>query len=63
MRSRRPVQTLGCVTREDKIAGSHRVAGRAGFQQRLIAKLAIGTEVPEPHPPVAAYFFESLTMN
>jgi hypothetical protein len=30
--------------------------------QRLVARLSI-LKVSEPQPPVAAYFFESLTMN
>jgi len=38
------------------------VAGEARLVQRLVAGFAV-PEVGEPQPSVAAYFFESLTMN
>jgi hypothetical protein len=38
------------------------VAGEAGFVQCLVARLSV-LKVTEPPPPVAAYFFESSTMN
>jgi hypothetical protein len=54
---------LRCVTGEDIVAIFRRlVAGEAGLVQRLVARLAV-LKVNEPQPPVAAYFFESLTMN
>src|SRR5580700_1295952 len=51
---------LRCVTREDKITRSHRVAGRAGFQQRLVARFAIGVEVPESPAAGRRVFFRVL---
>ena len=38
------------------------VAGEAGFHEGLLAGFAV-LEVSEPQPPVAANFFEPLTMN
>jgi hypothetical protein len=35
----------------------------ASFEYGLTAGFAIGAEVSEPQPPVAAYFFESLISN
>ena len=52
-----------CVTGEDVVAiFSGLVAGKAGLVQRLAAGLPF-VKSAKPQPPVAAYFFESLTMN
>ena len=54
---------LRCVTGEDKVACFGRlVAGKAGLVQRLVARLSV-LKVSESPAAVAAYFFESLTMN
>jgi hypothetical protein len=37
-----------CITREDKIVRSLRVAGRASFQERLVARFAVCVKVAEP---------------
>jgi hypothetical protein len=44
---------------KDSFALGHKAAAT----QRLVARSAVRVEVGEPQPPVAAYFFESLTMN
>ena len=52
-----------CVVSENVVVsfGRH-VASEAGLMQRLVARLSV-LEVTNPQPPVAAYFFESLTIN
>jgi hypothetical protein len=37
----------GCILGEDEVAGSFRVAGGAGFEQRLVARFTVFVEVSE----------------
>jgi hypothetical protein len=56
------LSVLRCVEGEDKVASFDRlVAGKTGFVQRLVGRFAV-IELREP-AAVAAYFFESLTIN
>ncbi len=55
---------LRCVVREDVVVSFRtRVSGgKAGLALRFVDEYA-PTKRPKPQPPVAAYFFESLTMS